>query len=80
MAERLIRLHLERRPEGVSLVTSDDLPGLLAQGCSIAETIGVAQDAARRLIESHIEHGDPLPEGLSADLPPKFELSIPVAA
>ncbi len=80
MTERLIRLRLERLPEDVYLATSDDLPGLLAQGRTIAETIEVAQDVARKLIESYIEHGDALPEGLSAELPPEFELSIPVAA
>lgn len=80
MTERLIRLRLERLPEDVYLATSDDLPGLLAQGRTIAETIEVAQDVARKLIESYIEHGDALPKGLSAELPPEFELSIPVAA
>jgi predicted RNase H-like HicB family nuclease len=80
MTERLIRLRLERLPEGVYLATSDDLPGLLAQGRTIAETIQIAQDVARKLVESYIEHGDPLPEGLSGEAPPEFDLCIPVAA
>jgi len=79
MTERLIRLRLERLPEGVYLATSDDLPGLLAQGRTIAETIQIAHDVARKLVESYIEHGDPLPEGLSGEVPPEFDLSIPVA-
>lgn len=80
MAERLINLHIERLPEGMYLATSDDLPGLLAQGRTIAETIEIAQDVARKLIESYVEHGDPLPEGISSELPPEIEICIPVAA
>ena len=80
MTERLVRLRLERLPEGMYLATSEDLPGLLAQGRTIAETLEIAQDVARKLIESYVEHGDPLPPGLSGELPPDFELSIPVAA
>ncbi|MHC1610282.1 MAG: type II toxin-antitoxin system HicB family antitoxin [Candidatus Methanospirareceae archaeon] len=37
------------------------LQGLIAQGRTIAETMEIAQDVARKLIESYIEHGDPLP-------------------
>lgn len=80
MTERLIRLKLERLPEGVFLATSADLPGLLAQGRTIAETLEIAQDVARKLIESYVEHGDPLPPGLSSELPVELELSIAVAA
>lgn len=80
MTERLIKLRVEKLPEGVYLATSHDLPGLLAQGRTIGETLEIAQDVARKLIESYIEHGDPLPEGLSGELPPEFELCIPVAA
>jgi predicted RNase H-like HicB family nuclease len=80
MSERLLKLHIERLPEGVYLATSRDLPGLLAQGRTLAETIEIAQDVARKLVESHIEHGDPLPKGLSGELPPEFEIIIPVAA
>ncbi len=80
MSERLIRLRLEKLPEGVYLATSEDLPGLLAQGRTIAETIEIAQDVARKLIESYVEHGEALPESLSGEVPVAFELSIPVAA
>ena len=80
MAERLIQLHIERLPEGIYLATSTSLPGLVAQGRTLAETLEIAQDVARRLIESYVEHGDPLPEGLSGRLPAEFDLSISVAA
>ncbi len=56
-------LHLTIKPlrEGGFVATSRDLPGLVAQGRSIAETMEIAQDVARKIIESHIAHGDPLP-------------------
>ena len=58
------RLHLQiRRVEnGQYLATSDESPGLVAQGRTVAETVEIAQDVARKLIESDREHGDPLPE------------------
>ena len=43
--ERVINLHIERLPEGVWLATSDDVPGLVAQGRTIQETIEIARDA-----------------------------------
>ena len=80
MQEHLIQIHIERLPEGVYLATSESLPGLVAQGRTIAETLEIAQDVARKLVEAHIEHGDPLPAEISGDLPPEFDLSISVAA
>lgn len=56
-----VSLRIERLDEGIYLATSDSLQGLVAQGRTIAETVEIAQDVARKLIESHIEHGDPLP-------------------
>jgi predicted RNase H-like HicB family nuclease len=49
--ERVINLHIERLPEGVYLATSDDLQGLLAQGRTIQETLEIARDVAKKLIE-----------------------------
>ncbi len=45
-------LHIERLPEGIYLATSDDVRGLVAQGRTIAETLEIARDVARKLIES----------------------------
>lgn len=79
MAEKMIRLEVEPLPEGGYLATSDGLPGLVAQGRTVAETLEIAQEVARKLIESYIEHGDPLPPGVR-NLPlPKFDLEMPVA-
>lgn len=53
--ERLLQLHIEKLPEGVYLATSDDLPGLVAQGRTITETLEIARDVARKLIEARTE-------------------------
>ncbi len=79
MSEALLNLHVERLPEGDFLATSDDLPGLLAQGRTMAETLEIAQDVARKLIEAHLEHGDPLPPKLRAKIARRNDLSIAVA-
>jgi predicted RNase H-like HicB family nuclease len=50
-------VHLERLPEGYYLATSGDLPGLVAQGRTINETLEIARDVARKLIESYRVHG-----------------------
>lgn len=71
---------IELLEEGDYLATSEVLPGFLAQGRSIAETIETAQDVARKLIESYLDHGDPVPEALLAESnrDRSVELSIPV--
>jgi predicted RNase H-like HicB family nuclease len=53
-------LHLEILDDGGYVATSTSLPGLVAQGKTISETIEIAHDVARNLIESFKEHGDPL--------------------
>jgi predicted RNase H-like HicB family nuclease len=50
--EHVIKIHIEKLPEGVYLATSDDVPGLVAQGRTIAETLEIARDVARKLIEA----------------------------
>ena len=57
----MITLKIEKLEEGVYLATSNDLPGLIAQGRTIAEAIEIAQDVARKLVESYKETGDELP-------------------
>ena len=49
--ERMIKIHLKKLPEGPYLATSDDIQGLVAQGRTVAETIEIARDVARKLIE-----------------------------
>ena len=62
--EAFVRLHVESLDEGGFVATSPDLPGLVAQGRTIAETTEIAHDVARKLIESYREHGDPLPKSI----------------
>jgi antitoxin HicB len=68
MSEILLNIHVEPLAEGGYLATSSDLNGLIAQGRTVAETLEIAQDVARRLIESYLEHGDPLPPKIQASL------------
>jgi predicted RNase H-like HicB family nuclease len=49
--ERIINLHIEKLPEGVYLATSDEVQGLVAQGRTIQETVEIARDVAKKLIE-----------------------------
>ncbi len=46
-----MNVQIERLPEGLYLATSEQMPGLLAQGRTIAEVLEIARDVARKLIE-----------------------------
>ncbi|WP_462321325.1 type II toxin-antitoxin system HicB family antitoxin [Halochromatium sp.] len=58
--ERLIKLHVEALDEGGYVATSDDVQGLVAQGRTVQETLQIAQDVARRLLEAQSERSQPL--------------------
>ncbi len=71
--EKMIRLHIEKLPEGVFLATSDDVQGLVAQGRTIAETLEIARDVAKKLMEAQD------PESAYAHLPrPGDSLDLPI--
>lgn len=53
--ELAIRIQVEELPEGLFLATSDELPGLVAQGRTVAEALDIARDVARRLVEARRE-------------------------
>ncbi len=53
--ERILRIHVERLPEGVYLATSEDLQGLVAQGRTVTETMEIARDVAQKLLEARSE-------------------------
>ena len=55
--EQIIDIHIEKLAEGTYLATSDDVQGLVAQGRTIAETLEIARDVARKLIDIHRENG-----------------------
>ena len=56
-----MRVALAPAPDGdfsarrVYLATSDELPGLVAQGRTVAEALDIARDVARKLIEARRE-------------------------
>ena len=78
MKEVLLTIQIEALPEGGFLAVSEDLPGLVAQGRTAAETLEIAQDVARKLIESYQEHGDELPPALRAAASATGDVRIPV--
>ena len=78
MAEVAIRLHIEPLKEGGFVATSEDVPGLVAEGRSITEAAEIAQGLARKIAESCLEHGDPLPPALAQLSNGTIDLLIPV--
>lgn len=58
--ESIATLHIEKLPEGLYLATSDDIPGLVAQGRTIAETLEIARDIAKKLLEARQERQTPI--------------------
>jgi predicted RNase H-like HicB family nuclease len=72
--EVALSVQIERLPEGLYLATSAQMPGLVAQGRTIAEVLEIARDVARKLIEIRQEWD-------AHDLPPadlQHEFSIVV--
>jgi len=55
--EQIVNIHIEKLAEGAYLATSDDVQGLVAQGRTVAETLEIARDVARKLIEIRNEMG-----------------------
>ena len=75
--EQIVQLHIERLPEGVYLATSDELPGLVAQGRTVQETLEIARDVARKLLEAYAERQQPVPLSPTAEA---FEYPLVVSA
>jgi antitoxin HicB len=80
-SETVIRLVLDPLEEGGYVASSPDVPGLVAQGRSVSETVEIAQDVIRKIAETCIEQGFPLPPALAAHLTgnERIELDIPVS-
>jgi predicted RNase H-like HicB family nuclease len=53
--EQVVNLHIEHLPEGMYLATSEDVQGLVAQGRTITETLEIARDVAKKLLEAQRE-------------------------
>jgi antitoxin HicB len=76
--EATIRLHIEALDEGGYVATSPDVPGLVAEGRSVMEAVEIAQGLTRKIVESCIEHGDPLPPALAKLKSGPLDLLVPV--
>ena len=76
--EVAIRLHIEPLADGGYVATSRDVHGLVAEGRSITEAVEIAHGLTRKIVESCIEHGDPLPPALAKLRKPPLDLLIPV--
>ena len=80
MNEVTIRLHVEMLDQGGYVATSPDVPGLVAEGRSIVEAAEIAQGLARKIVESCLDHGDPIPPALAnlGPAPAAVDLLVPV--
>ena len=79
MSEATIRLHVEPLDEGGFVGTSPDVPGLVVEGRSLVEVAELAQELTRTIVETYLDHGDPLPPSLAAlNLVAPIDLTIPV--
>lgn len=67
------QLHIEKLPEGMYLATSDAIQGLVAQGRTIQETIDIARDVAKKILEAKQER-----EGDSSLPPARDEFDYPL--
>lgn len=50
--EKIVNVHIEKLPEGYYLATSDNIQGLVAQGRTITETLEIARDIIKKLMEA----------------------------
>ncbi|BDA69702.1 hypothetical protein CAL7716_038680 [Calothrix sp. PCC 7716] len=50
--KKIFKIHIEKLPCGTYLGTSNEIQGLIAQGKTVTETLGIARDIARKLLEA----------------------------
>ena len=81
MTDTVIHPRIQPLEEGGYLATNSDVPGLVAEGRTVQEAVEIAQDLTRKIAESCLEHGDPMPPalaGIARDVAAK-ELLVPVS-
>jgi antitoxin HicB len=78
VGEATVRLHIEALDEGGYVATSPDVPGLVAEGRSLMEAVEIAQGLTRKIVESCLEHGDPIPPALAQLNKGPVDLLVPV--
>ena len=75
--EKIIKIHVKKLPEGVYLATSKDVPGLVAQGRTATETLEIARDVAKKLLEARKERRGKIK---ISDIKDSFDYPIIVSA
>ena len=65
--EKIINIHVEKLPEGVYLASSDEVPGLVAQGRTVIEAMEIARDVARKILEARVERSGHIELSLVGD-------------
>lgn len=79
MSETAIRLHIEPLEEGGYVATSEDVPGLVVEGQSLVEVADLARSLTQSIVETYLDHGDPLPPALDrVGIVGPIDLMIPV--
>lgn len=73
--EQIVNLHVEKLREGFFLATSDEIPGLVAQGRTVTETLEIARDVARKLLEAQTER---LTQPILKDMTDSFDYPLVV--
>ena len=73
--EKVIAVRVEQLPEGCYLATSDAILGLVAQGRTIEETLQIARDVAKKLLEAQ---GSLLPQLPEANSRTDYQLIVGV--
>ena len=76
--EHIVTIHIEKLPEGVYLATSDDIQGLVAQGRTIQETLEIARDVAKKLLEARSSTTDAAADHLT-EAHDRFDYPLVVA-
>lgn len=76
--ERIINIHIEKLPEGLYLATSEEIQGLVAQGRTVTETMEIARDVARRLLEAQQERQES--KIILTPVKKRFDLQLVVAS
>ncbi len=76
--EQIVNLHIKKLPEGLYLATSEDVPGLVAQGRTIQETLEIARDVAKKLLEARAERAGTKRTGKFKLAPVKARFDYPL--
>jgi predicted RNase H-like HicB family nuclease len=64
--EYKLNLHIEMVENGQYVAKSPDIPGLVAQGRTVREAVEIAEDVAKKIMESCLEQDDAVPARLEA--------------